>query len=79
MTKENQHLTWLKAARDKQVIHRRQVVSALAGEYKRGHTENMRTTLIEIVAAIQAIDCAIEDEQRLTGKFATDRRLSAED
>jgi hypothetical protein len=59
MAKE--HAKQLSAARDRLVA--RELAAALAGPYKRGHTENMRECFITIQAAIEAIDRAARDEQ----------------
>jgi hypothetical protein len=54
MAKE--HAKQLLAARDRLVADRRDLVTALAGPYKRGHTENMRECFITVQATIEAID-----------------------
>jgi hypothetical protein len=64
MAKE--HTKQLSAARDRLVADRRELATALAGPYKRGHTEHMRECFITIQAAIEAIDCAVRDEQSPT-------------
>ena len=65
MAKENEHLKDLHAARSLGVASRRQIASGLAEGNKGGHSEHMRSQLMETQAAIEAIDRAIEDEERM--------------
>ena len=68
MTEENEHLNKLKTAREAAVLARRQLADALASDYKRGHTENMRSGFIETQALIEAIDKALDDEMAIGKK-----------
>jgi molecular chaperone GrpE (heat shock protein) len=61
---ENEHIEQLLAARARMVADRREFAKSLAKEYKRGDTERVREVFIDIQNAIDAIDRAIENEQR---------------
>jgi hypothetical protein len=63
MEMAKEHSNQLSAARDRLVADRRDLATALAGPYKRGHTENMRECFITVQATIEAIDRAVRDEQ----------------
>ena len=62
MVQENEYTKKLRAARDREVMHRREVAGALAENYDRVQTE---TTFMTIQNTIDAIDRAIADEERL--------------
>ena len=62
---DNEHITNLIAARDKEVAHRREVAGALAAKHQRGHPDDLRETVVRIQNAIEAIDRAITDERQL--------------
>jgi hypothetical protein len=66
MEMAKEHAKQLSAARDRLVADRRDLATALAGPYKRGHTENMRECFITVQATIEAIDRAVRDEQSAT-------------
>jgi len=53
----------LEAARATLVKARRNWASAMAAGYVKGETENALVKFVEIQAAIEAIDRAIEDEE----------------
>jgi len=63
MPQHNEHIKKLIAARRQVVAERRQVADALSEPYKKGHTENMRTSFIAVQNTIEAIDRAIDDER----------------
>lgn len=65
MAHDSEHLKKLTAARDRVVTERRQIVVALALEYKSGHTGETRERFISIQSTIEAIDRAIADERRI--------------
>jgi hypothetical protein len=67
---DNPHLKDLRAARAQAVAERRSVSKALSEGYKGSHTENMRAGLITVQNAIEAIDRAIADEERLMRESA---------
>jgi len=62
---DNEHITNLIAARDKEVAHRREVAGALAAKHQRGHPDDLRESVVRIQNAIEAIDRAIADERQL--------------
>jgi len=66
MAHDSEHLKKLTDARDRVVAERRQIADALAREYKRGHSVEMRERFISIQNTIEAIDRAIADERRIT-------------
>jgi len=70
---ENEHIEQLMAARISEVAQRRQVVKILAGEYRRGHTEDMRNLFIAIQTAIDCLDRAIKDEEASNLSEVVDR------
>jgi len=51
-------------ARAKLVEERRACAKKIAGPYKRGETEDARQRIVELQMVIDAIDRALEDEQR---------------
>ena len=65
MAQENQHIQKLIAARDREVEQRRNVADALAKAYERGETERMREVFINLQNAIEAIERAIQHEEKL--------------
>ena len=65
MANENEYLAKLAAARSRMVTERRELASALAEKYKRGHTDDMREQLVQIQATIEALDRAIVDEKSI--------------
>ena len=62
-----EHTDNLKKARARLIEQRRAFVKVLAGPYDRGKTEQAREKFLEIQAAIEAMDRAIEDEEGLQG------------
>jgi hypothetical protein len=62
-----EHTDNLKKARAQLIGARRTFAQVLAGAYERGKTEEVRERFVEIQAAIEAIDRAIEDEKRSQG------------
>jgi hypothetical protein len=62
---ENEHITNLIAARDKEVADRCDVASALAAAHQRGHPDDLREAIVRIQSAIEAIDRAFADERQL--------------
>ena len=65
MAQENQHIQKLIAARDREVEQRRNVADALAKAYERGETERMREVFINLQNTIEAIERAIQHEEKL--------------
>jgi hypothetical protein len=65
MAQENQHIQKLIAARDREVEQRRNVAEALAKAYERGETERMREVFINLQNTIEAIERAIQHEEKL--------------
>ncbi len=57
------HIDNLQRARAQLIEQRRAFVQVLAGPYDRGKTEQARENFMEIQAAIESMDRAIEDEQ----------------
>ena len=62
-----EHTNNLKKARAQLIEQRRVFAKVLAGPYERGKTEQAREKFLEIQAAIEAMDRAIEDEEGLQG------------
>jgi hypothetical protein len=60
-----EHVQALQAARDQLVKQRRNLVASLAKPFERGGTEGWRVAIVEIQAAIDAIDKAVLDEKKL--------------
>jgi len=54
----------LKKAREQVVRGRRHCATALAGGYQRGETESSMQYMVQIQQCIEALDRAIEDEQK---------------
>ena len=65
MAQENEHIRKLIAARDREVEQRRNVADALAKAYERGETERMREVFINLQNTIEAIERAIQHEEKL--------------
>jgi hypothetical protein len=57
------HIDNLQRARAQLIEQRRSFVRVLAGPYDRGKTEQVRANFMEIQAAIESLDRAIEDER----------------
>ena len=62
-----EHTENLNKARAQLIEQRRALAQVLAGPYDRGKTEQARETFVEIQDMIEAIDRAIEDEERYQG------------
>ena len=62
-----EHTDNLKKARAKLIEQRRAFVKVLAGPYERGKTEQAREKFLEMQTAIEAMNRAIEDEERSQG------------
>lgn len=60
-----EHVDELKRARGQLVKSRRDLASALAKPYDRGNTERLRQHMVDVQAAIQAIDEALIDEEKM--------------
>jgi hypothetical protein len=63
MAQDNEHVQKLIAARDREVMHRRDIAKALAEKQDRGDAENMREAFIKIQDGIEAIERAIWHER----------------
>ena len=74
MANENEDLAKLAAARSRMVTERRELASALAEKYKRGHTDDMREQLVQIQATIEALDRAIGMRPTLPARKLSKRR-----
>ena len=61
----SERLETLMKARERLVQDRHEIASALAKPFERGETELFRKTFVEIQAAIEAVNMAIEDEEEL--------------
>jgi hypothetical protein len=59
-----EHTDNLKKAQAKLIEQRRAFVKVLAGPYERGKTEQAREKFLEMQTAIEAMNRAIEDEER---------------
>ena len=57
-----------RAARDREVVHRRDIAERLAEKYNRGDTENMREAFIKIQETIEAIERAVWHERYIAGQ-----------
>ena len=68
MDNENVHLKQLYAAREKEIARRREIASALAVKYKKGHTESTGKLFTDIENTIEAIERAIEHEKFMASK-----------
>jgi hypothetical protein len=66
MAKE--HIDALRGARGRLVDSRRELAIALAKPFSRADTEQWRKDIIEVQAAIRAIDEALKDEEALASK-----------
>jgi hypothetical protein len=66
----------LKKARDQLIKQRRSNVAALAAGYKRGDTEHQLDNLVRYQRAIEAIDRAIREEERVAEVAAGVQRRS---
>ena len=64
-----QHATLLKTARERLVEDRRAFAKIIAAPFEREKTRDAREKFIDIQAAIEAVDRAIEDEDRRIGLF----------
>jgi len=62
-----EHTDNLKKARARLIEQRRAFVKVLAGPYERGKTEQAREKFLEMQTAIEAMNRAIEDEERSQG------------
>jgi hypothetical protein len=58
-----EHTKILEKARAQLIEQRRAFAKVLAGPYQRGESEEAREKFVEIQAAIDALDDAIEDEE----------------
>jgi hypothetical protein len=65
MPQENEHVRKLINARDREVEQRRNVADALAQAYERGETERMREVFTNLQNTIEAIERAIQHEEKL--------------
>jgi hypothetical protein len=65
MAVENLCIRKLSEARAQAVRARREVANTLATPYKHGHPENMHEVFVKLQDVIEAIDRAIDDEQRI--------------
>ena len=61
----DEHIDSLRQARALLIEQRRAFVRVLAGPYDRGKTEQAREGFLEIQAAIEAMDRAVEDEEAM--------------
>jgi len=59
-----EHTDNLKKAQARLIEQRRAFVKVLAGPYERGKTEQARERLLDMQTAIEAMNRAIEDEER---------------
>ena len=62
-----EHTENLNKARVQLVEQRREFARLLAGPYDRGNAEQARETFVDLQVTIEAIDRAIEDEERYQG------------
>jgi hypothetical protein len=68
----NEHIRTLITARDKEVADRRDVANAMAAQHQRGHADDLRESIVRIQNAIEAIDRALADENRLASRPTPD-------
>ena len=68
MIQDNEYVQKLIAARDREVVHRRDIAAHLAEKYTRGDTENMREAFIKTQDAIEAIERAVWHERYIAGQ-----------
>jgi hypothetical protein len=67
MTKENEHVKTLMAARDSLVTERRDLATTLSKPYRRGHSEETQERFTSVQNAIASIEEAIKHEWQLAG------------
>jgi hypothetical protein len=65
MVQDNEYIQKLIAARDREVVHRRDIAEALAEKHNRADTENMREAFIKIQEVIEAIERAVWHERHI--------------
>jgi hypothetical protein len=63
--RENEHLKHLSAARDRLIADRRHAAKEIAHENRRGLNPDLCNELILVQNAIEALDRAIADEQKI--------------
>jgi DNA-directed RNA polymerase subunit F len=68
MAQDNEYVQKLIAARDREVVHRRDIAERLAEKYNRGDTENTREAFIKIQETIEAIERAVWHERYIAGQ-----------
>jgi DNA-directed RNA polymerase subunit F len=68
MAQDNEYVQKLIAARDREVVHRRDIAERLAEKYNRGDTENTREAFIKIQETIEAIERAVWHERYVAGQ-----------
>jgi hypothetical protein len=68
MAQDNEYIQKLISARDREVVHRRDIAERLAEKYNRGDTENMREAFIKIQETIEAIERAVWHERYIAGQ-----------
>jgi DNA-directed RNA polymerase subunit F len=68
MAQDNEYVQKLIAARDREVVHRRDIAERLAEKYNRGDTENAREAFIKIQETIEAIERAVWHERYIAGQ-----------
>jgi DNA-directed RNA polymerase subunit F len=68
MAQDNEYVQKLIAARDREVVHRRDFAERLAEKYNRGDTENTREAFIKIQETIEAIERAVWHERYVAGQ-----------
>ena len=66
-TMSDEHIDSLRQARALLIEQRRAFVRVLAGPYDRGKTEQARERFLDMQTAIEAMNRAIEDEERSQG------------
>ena len=67
-----EHTDNLKKARARLIEQRRAFVKVLVGPYERGKTDQARERFLDMQAAIEAMNRAIEDEERSQGSPVSD-------
>jgi len=68
MAQDNEYVQKLIAARDREVVHRRDIAERLAEKYNRGDTENIREAFVKIQDVIEAIERAVWHERYIAGQ-----------
>ena len=68
MAQDNEYIQKLISARDREVVHRRDIAGRLTEKYNRGDTENMREAFIKIQDMIEAIERAVWHERYIAGQ-----------